>query len=138
MSLITKEQIEGDQITINLKNRLYAIRNEALDYLVTNAPDEKVDGLLKEAESQISQWTETFSDYLVTDDDYYTMVTHRIIDPVYLTLGFLNGDNDALEEERDRAISERDKLIEQLGQLKSNVEHYYGCFGGCRAWEGEQ
>ena len=138
MSQPTKEHIEGELITINLKKRLYDIRNEILDYLVSHEPDEKVHTLLQEADSHIIQWRESFHDYLVTDDEYYSMVTHRILEPVTLVLYDRDGIFDDLEEKLEKSEDEREKLIEKIGRLKSNVEHYYGCFGGCRAWESEE
>lgn len=111
----TREQIEQDAQTINLKKELYEARNSALDYLVTHDELEgAIEGHLQIAEYLLSEWSDRFMEYLVTDDDYYSSVAHRILGPVYATLDFLAGVDAELEEERDQLL-ERVKELEERG-----------------------
>ena len=132
-----RDKLDTEFPTVELRNRLYEIRDEALNHLALYEPDQKITDLLKEAEKRISYWVNVNHKYLITDKEYYERMAHRILEPVYTTLNSRAGVYDDLEEEREKAVETRDRLAEQLETLRSNVNHYYGSFGGCYAWEGK-
>ena len=83
---MSREMIEQAPSTRNLKTRLYEIRNEVLDYLVFNEPDDKITDLLREAELKISDWREINIEHLINDEGYYQQIAHRIMEPVHVTM----------------------------------------------------
>ena len=131
-----REQIAADPMTINLKAELYAIRNKVLDYLVEHEElNQEMTDHLNRADELKEKWLDRFFDYLVTYDNYYSQIIGKILEPVHLLMNDREGLFDDMEMEIEKAIEQRDELVEKLETLRSNVNHYFGCFGGCAAWE---
>lgn len=123
---MTREEIEKSPETKRLKRTLRMYQKHILDYLIDHQPDEHVSNILRAGEGFLQDWIDQHADYLATDDEYYQQVAHRILEPVYVYISFRNGDDEAIEDERDKAIEERDKLAAALLQLKKEIRNYYG------------
>ena len=126
MTMNKKEKLDTSFDTVDLKRRLYEIRDEALLHLVFNEPDQKITDLLKTADTKIQYWVHTNLEYLKTDDEYYSSVAHRILEPVYTVLNSREGLYEELENERDALQQERDLLAAELQQIKKDIRNYYG------------